>query len=56
MCGHEHVGVCLGVRVWVSCNAGVVGQSILLWGFLCFFLSHSILSLLLQAQKPFGKK
>ena len=43
-CGHEHGGVCLGVLVWVFCNAGLLAcsQSIILWGFLCFFLSHSI--------------
>ena len=26
VCGCEYGGVCLGVRVWVSCNAGAVGM------------------------------
>ena len=38
-CGHEHGGVCLGVRVWVSCNAGLLAcsQSIILGGFYVVF-------------------
>ena len=26
VCGHEYGGVCLGVWVWVSYNAGAVGM------------------------------
>ena len=51
--GHKHEGICLGVCVWVSCNAGVVGMlpvhftlGVLCWYFFVSF--HFVIIVILS--------